>query len=923
MGMNANRYVLPATSTTNWHAQSFEDALADLASSPQGLSASEASERFKQTGPNLLAQSKVEGPLTLIWRQINNPISWLLIGAGALAVLLRKYTDSGVVFGAVVINGIIGFIQEHRAGKAIAALSAMVPENATVLRDGRINTLPAAELVPGDVVQLTGGDRIPADLRLLQVKNLHVDESALTGESVPTLKNHNPVASEAVLGDRLCMAYGGTVVTQGTATGVVVATGNQTELGRINTLLNQTSQLETPLTLQLAQVSKWITIGVVGLSVILFGYGVFVKQAKIDEALLTAITLAVAAIPEGLPAIITIALAIGVRRMAARQAVVRHLPAVETLGSTSVICSDKTGTLTRNEMTVQALWCEEKEYRLSGIGYIPVGSLEGSGQTITELPATLRELLLSGVLCNDADLRQVDAQWAITGDPTEAALVVAGQKIGMQANELRQRHTRVDVLPFESETKYMATLNRGDGIDAVYLKGAPEMVLLRCGLSERDTQIIQAAQQALAEQGMRVLAFARRAPALDMTQLTPEWTASGFTLLGLMGMIDPPRQEAIDAIAICHRAGITVKMITGDHHVTATAIGRELGILKPGDQAIRGVELDSLSNEALIAATRRCHVFARVAPEHKLKLVQALQADGNVVAMTGDGVNDAPALKRADIGIAMGITGTAVAKDAAKVVLADDNFASIAAAVEEGRRVYDNLIKALAFILPTNLSLALTLASAMFFFPAVMVMQLGTELLLPMAPSQILWINLVASVALSAPIAFEVLETSAMRRKPRPKNTPVFSSFIIMRTAVVALVMAAGTCALFLWEYTIRTGGLSGIIDVTLHKQALAEAQTMAVTTMTLFQIFYLFHCRSLRDSLGSLGWFSNPSIWIGIGILLVLQLAFTYLPFMQTLFHSASLDLASWIRAALVAALIIPVISLEKWILNRRSRLA
>lgn len=905
----------------DWHARNGEETLHALTSSIEGLCGATAAERLQQYGPNMLAKAKTDGPLILIWRQINNPISWLLIGAGFLAVLLQKYTDSGVVFGAVVINGIFGFVQEYRAGKAIAALSAMVPENATVLRDGRINTLPASALVPGDVIQLTGGDRIPADLRLLQVKNLRVDESALTGESVPTLKEVHPMPVEAVLGDRLCMAYGGTVVTQGTATGVIVATGNQTELGRINALLNQTSKLETPLTRQLAQVTKWITIAVLGLALILLGYGKFVKQAKLDEALLTAITLAVAAIPEGLPAIITIALAIGVRRMASRRAVVRHLPAVETLGSTSVICSDKTGTLTRNEMTVQALWCSDKEYRLSGIGYSPAGSMSCNGETVHELPGDLQELLLSGVLCNDADLRQEDEKWIITGDPTEAALVVAAQKMGLIANVLRQKHPRIDVLPFESETKYMATHNRGNGIDAVYLKGAPEMVLMRCGLSDQATHKILNAQQAMAEQGMRVLAFAKRATPSELTQLTPEWSTSGFTLLGLMGMIDPPREEAINAIAICHRAGITVKMITGDHQITATAIGRELGILKPGDKAMRGVELESLSDEALIATARQCHVFARVAPEHKLKLVQALQADGNVVAMTGDGVNDAPALKRADIGIAMGITGTAVAKDASKVVLADDNFSTIAAAVEEGRRVYDNLVKALAFILPTNLSLALTLACAMFFFPTVQVLQLGTELLLPMAPSQILWINLVASITLSAPIAFEILESSAMRRKPRPKNTPVFSGFIVFRTALTAIVMAAGTCALFLWEYTMRTGGLGGVIDTATHTLALAEAQTMAVTAITLFQIFYLLHCRSLRDGLASMGWFSNPTVWIGIILLVLLQLAFTYLPFMQTVFHSANLDFGAWLRAALMAAIILPIISFEKWVRKQRDQ--
>jgi Ca2+-transporting ATPase len=896
-----------------WHHQDRDSVLAALGSSSRGLDSATVAGLLETHGPNILAKAKSDGPLILIWRQINNPISWLLVGAGIVAIFLKKYTDAGVVFGAVVINAIIGFIQEYRAGKAIAALSAMVPENATVLRDGRILSLPAAQLVPGDIVQLAGGDRVPADMRLIQVKNLRVDEAALTGESVPTHKDIHPVAAESVLGDRVCMAYGGTVATQGTATGVIIATGNQTELGHINALLNQTPNLETPLTRQLAQVSMWITFAVVGLAVILFGYGVFIKNAKFDEALLTAITLAVAAIPEGLPAIITIALAIGVRRMASRRAVVRHLPAVETLGSTSVICSDKTGTLTRNEMTVQSLWCDEKEYRLSGIGYQPIGTLECNAQVVETLPDPVRDLLICGILCNDSDLQLIDEQWTITGDPTEAALIVAGEKLGLTANELRRQNVRKDVLPFESETKYMATLNDGAGHAAVYLKGAPEMVLSRCALSGATLLKVQAAQEALGEQGMRVLAFARRIPAEGMAELTPEWAASGFSLLGLMGMIDPPRQEAIDAIAVCHRAGITVKMITGDHHVTATAIGRELGILKPGDRAMKGADLDSLSEAELVEAARRCHVFARVAPEHKLKLVKALQADGNVVAMTGDGVNDAPALKRADIGIAMGITGTAVTKDAAKVVLTDDNFASIAAAVEEGRRVYDNLIKALAFILPTNLSLALTLASALFFFPMVEVAGLGIELLLPMEPSQILWINLVASVALSAPLAFEVLERSAMRRKPRPRTEAVFSPFIIFRTALVAIVMALGTCGLFLWEYIIRTGGLGGTIPAELHRQALAEAQTLAVNTITLFQIFYLFHCRSLRDGLASMGWFSNPMVWLGTLILLLLQAAFTYVPFMQTLFHTIHLDLASWIRAAIVASLIIPVISLEK----------
>ncbi len=915
MNLNA-RQLVPDSGA--WHLQSGAEALAALGSTVHGLDAKEAVARQQQYGANVLAQAQADGLWLILWRQVNNPISWLLIAAGAIAVALGKFTDAGVVFGAVVINGIIGFIQEHRAGQAIAALSAMVPENTTVLRAGQPKSVAAVELVPGDIVQLASGERVPADLRLLQVKNLRVDEAALTGESVPVSKSVEAVGAASALGDRVNMAYSGTAVTQGTATGLVVATGSGTELGRINTLLNQTTSLTTPLTSQLAQVTRWITFIVAGLALVLFGYGYLVKHAKATEALLTAITLAVAAIPEGLPAIITIALAIGVRRMAARQAVIRHLPAVETLGSTSVICSDKTGTLTRNEMTVQAVWCQGKEYRLSGVGYAPTGRLEHDGHALAKLPPELHELLLAGVLCNDAALEQQDSRWTIAGDPTEAALVVAGHKAALPAGDLRRQHPRIDVIPFESDTKFMATLHRGGGVEAVFLKGAPEVIVAKCSLDSAGQQAWQDAQQILAEQGMRVLAFARHTPQAGQSHLQPEDVASGCTLLGLMGLIDPPRQEAIDAIAVCQQAGITVKMITGDHPLTAAAIGRELGILQGDEVALRGAELDALSEDELRAVARRVHVFARVAPEHKLRLVAALQADGNVVAMTGDGVNDAPALKRADIGIAMGITGTAVAKDAAKVVLADDNFASIAAAVEEGRRVYDNLVKALAFILPTNLGLALTLTAALFFFPTVQVAGLGAELLLPMAPTQILWINLVASVALSLPVAFEILEPAAMRRKPRPKDAPIFSRFILMRTVVVAVLMATGACLLYLWEYLRRVGSLDAVIPAGTHSTAQAEAQTMAITTITFFQIFYLLHCRSLRDGLAALGWFSNPSVWLGIGILLLLQAGFTYFPFMQALFSSTSLDLAAWLRAALVAAVILPVISLEKWLSRR-----
>ncbi|WP_246560110.1 HAD-IC family P-type ATPase [Geobacter grbiciae] len=898
-----------------WHASSEQEVMVRLETGPDGLAAAEAAERLRRHGPNTLVRKGSDGPLLLLCRQINNPIGWLLIAAGALALALQKPTDAAVVFGAVGINAIIGFIQEYRAGKAIEALSAMIPEAATVLRKGRSLAVHADLLVPGDLVTLQSGDKVPADLRLIRVKNLLVEEAALTGESLPVAKQTGPVAPDAPLGDRVSMAYSGTLVVQGTATGVVVATGNVTELGRINALLNQTRQLETPLTRQLAKVSSGITIAVVVVVAVLIAFGIWIKDAPVGEALMVAVSLAVAAIPEGLPAVITICMAIGVRRMADRHAVVRHLPAVETLGSTSVICSDKTGTLTRNEMTVQVAWLDGHEYRFSGIGYVPVGDLEHDGIRLTEIPSTLLDLLTISILCNDAALHQEGDGWTIAGDPTEAALVVAGRKAGMEAHELRTRHGRLDVIPFESDTKFMATLNRMESRHHILLKGAPETVIERCTLDEPERRQIHEAMETYARQGMRVIACARK-DAGRAEQISLEDVAGGLTFAGLLCMIDPPRTEAMDAIRVCHDAGITVKMITGDHPVTAEAIGRQLGLLQERQAAMEGRRLDGLSDGELQEAALATNVFARVAPEHKIRLVEALQSRGYVVAMTGDGVNDAPALKRADIGVAMGITGTAVSKEAAKVVLMDDNFASIAAAVEEGRRVYDNLIRSLAFVLPTNLGLACTLSLSMFFFPTVRVEGVN-ELLMAMSPSQTLWINLVASVTLSIPLAFEVLEPNAMRRKPRFPDEPAFSGFIVARLMVVAFIMAAGACALFLWEY-FRIAGPEPI-TAAQHALALAEAQTMCVTSITFTQIFYLLNCRSLRDSLLTQGVFSNPAIFIGIGILLLLQACFIYLPPLQAIFGSSPLDSSAWLYAILVGAVVLPVISLGKWVRRHR----
>lgn len=898
-----------------WHSLSAQDVVAELETSLNGLSDREAAERLQKHGSNTLLRKGSDSPWLIFWRQINNPIGWLLIAAGALAVGLQKITDSMVVFGAVIVNAIIGFIQEYRASKTIEALASMVPEFATTLRNGESIAVSAESLVPGDLVILQSGDKVPADLRLIRVKNLLVEEAALTGESLPVAKRSDAVAQDSPLGDRIGMAYSGTLVLQGTATGVVVATGGVTELGRINTLLNQTGQMETPLTRQLAKVSNGITVAIIVVVAALISFGIWVKDAPLGDSLMVAVSLAVAAIPEGLPAVITICLAIGVRRMAERHAIIRHLPAVETLGSTTVICSDKTGTLTRNEMTVQVAWLGGQEYRVSGIGYAPNGEIERDGARLNELPAPLHDLLTIAVLCNDAVVRLEQNIWTITGDPTEAALVVAAEKANLSSQELRSHHARLDVIPFESDSKFMATLNTIDGETHILLKGAPETVLERCTLTGAELRQINEAVATYGRQGMRVIAFAHK-KGVTAQQIEPESVRTGLQFAGLLCMVDLPRTEAMDAIRVCQQAGITVKMITGDHPVTAEAIGRQLGLLPQGQHAMSGRDLDGLSEKQMQDAAMSTNVFARLAPEHKLQLVEALQAQRHVIAMTGDGVNDAPALKRADIGIAMGITGTTVSKEAAKVVLMDDNFASITAAVEEGRRVYDNLIKSLAFMLPTNLGLACTLSVAMFFFPTVQIAGVN-ELLLAMSPSQTLWINLVASVTLSIPLAFEVLEPNAMRRRPRSPEAPVFSGFIVTRLVIVGALMAAGACGLFLWEY-YRIIGQEPVTSAK-HALALAEAQTLCVTSITFTQIFYLLNCRSLNASLFTQGFFSNPTIFIGIGALLVLQTCFIYLPPLQTLFNSAPIDGRGWLFAMAVGATVLPVISFDKWVRNRR----
>ena len=895
-----------------WHAIDYKEVLENFESSLQGLEIEEVNKRQEKYGLNELRRKNKDGVLKVLWRQINNPLIWVLIGSSTLATALGKITDGMVVLAVVVVNSIIGFIQEYKAGKAIEALSNMVPENATVIRNGNIITIPVSEIVPGDIVQVAAGDRIPADMRIIQQKNLQVEEAALTGESVPSQKTTEAVNPDAVLGDRKCMVYSGTLVVSGTATAVVVKTGMDTELGKISDMLNETVDLDTPLTKKLGVIGKYLTIGIVAITAIIMvigtyralGQGVLLFDA-LRESLIFAIALAVGAIPEGLPAVVTIALAIGVQRMAKRNAIIRKLPAVETLGSTTVICSDKTGTLTRNEMTVSELWNYNHSIQVTGVGYHKAGVFKQNNAELAALPEDMLLLLKKAVLCSDANVLYTANEYSISGDPTEVALVVAAAKAGISIDGLRQEIPRKDVVPFDSEKQYMATLN-----DNIILKGAPEVVLKRCsthvGGVNLDTQKIISQIELLGSKGMRVLAIAQKTQNKS-DEISVDDIENGFEFIGLIGMIDPPRTEAIEAIKACHNAGITVKMITGDHHATARAIGMELNLSANGT-VVTGVDLSKMSDAELDKTIQSTNIFARVAPEHKLRLVKALQKANDVVAMTGDGVNDAPSLKQSNVGVAMGITGTSVSKESADIVLADDNFSSIAAAVEEGRRVYDNLLKSLAFLLPTNLGLAFILIYGIIFFPFNPITK---ELLLPMLPVQLLWINLVAAIALALPLAFEVKEPNVMNRPPRKPDEALFNGFVTFRVFFVSILMTVGTIVLFSWEYSYSLS--TGMAQT----DALARSQSIAVTFIIFFQIFYLINCRSLKESVFKIGLFSNGFIFLGIGSIMLLQAMFLYTPFMQKVFGTASLDGKGLFISFVAGSLIFVVISIEKWILR------
>jgi cation-transporting ATPase F len=864
-----------------------------------GLRSSEATRRLDQVGRNALPRLGRQGPLLRLALQFHHPLIYVLLAAVAATVLIGELVDASVILAVVVINAAVGYVQESRAEKALDALLAMVRTQATVIRDGVRRRVSSEQIVPGDLVVLETGDKVPADLRLAAVHDLRIDESALTGESAPVGKAPVELPVDTVLGDRANMAYSGSLVTRGRGRGVVVATGADTEIGHIHRLVGDATTLQTPLTRKLARFSRVLTVAILGLAVLTFALGI-ARGEPAGSMLTAAVALAVGAIPEGLPAVVTITLAIGVARMARRRAIVRRLPAVETLGSTTVICTDKTGTLTANALTVTTISAGGRAYDVTGTGYTPHGEILADGHAI-ELGghSALRECLVAGALCNDSRLTEQNGRWDVVGDPTEAALLAVAAKGGLDVPRLREELPRLDAVPFESGPRYMATLHWDeDGRVVAYVKGAVERIL---GMASwqlavdgstvpLDAACLLARTEELASRALRVLACARVELPRGTTTLSEGILDGRLTVLGLQGMYDPPRPDAIAAVATCRNAGIEVKMITGDHAGTARAIAERFGLgdAQHGPTIVTGVGLHACPADELPDLVARTAVFARVSPEQKLRLVETLQARDHVVAMTGDGVNDAPALRRADIGVAMGVGGTEVAKEAADMVLTDDDFASIEAAIEEGRGVFDNLRKFITFMLPTSMGQGLVILAAILLAAA-----------LPILPVHILWVNMTTAVALGLVLAFEPLEPDVMRRPPLPPSRPLLTGEIVGRIALVSAVMLVGAFAMFHCE-------LGRGVPV-------EEARTVAVNVFVFVQVAYLLNCRSLDRSLWSVGLMSNPWVGVGIASMIALQVVFTYVSWMNQLFHSAPIDGAAWLRIIGVAVVAYVLVEMEK----------
>ncbi len=874
-----------------WHTFKSEEVTEKLqTNSEKGLDLTEFETRLEKFGPNELPEEKQESDFVRFLKQFHNILIYVLIAAAVITAFLGHWVDTIVILAVVVINAIVGYIQEGKAEEAIQQLRKMLSPMANVIRDGHRKEIPASQLVPGDLVLLKSGDRIPADLRLIETNNLRIEEAILTGESQPVEKNTDTTDEGSALGDRLNVAYSGTMVTYGRGKGIVTETGLSTELGKIREMISEVQKLTTPLLRQMDNFAKWLSVVIVIASALILLVGWFVLGQDPVDLFMSVIALAVAAIPEGLPAIMTITLALGVRKMATRNAIIRKLPAVETLGSVGVICTDKTGTLTRNEMMVSRIKTRDNDLKVTGEGYKPEGEFSQLNDSEEKVdPAEIEDvqrLIKVAFFCNDAEITEDEKDgWTLNGDPTEGALIALGAKAGLKQGQGK----RLDSIPFESEHKYMAVLHEFDeGTRKILVKGAPEKIMQFSELDDKSRDRWKEEMDKLASLGLRVMGFAWKEAGENEESLDRKSVESGLTFAGLTGIIDPPRQEALESIKTCKEAGIEIKMITGDHAVTASAIGKKIGI-DNSDKVITGEQLSRIETEKEWekAAEEYC-IFARTNPEHKLRLVEAYQRLGKVVAMTGDGVNDAPALKRADVGVAMGIKGTEVTKNAADMVLADDNFQSIASAVEEGRTIYNNLRKAIIFILPTNGAEALIIICSIL---------LGFTL--PITPVQVLWVNMVTAVTLALALAFEPPEKDIMKIPPRDPSSPVVGRYFLWRITFVSVLVASFSIALFFY--------FKQVADVEF-------ARTIALNTLVAGQVFYLFNTRYLVNScLSFQGIFGNPKILYAAGILLILQLGLTYLPFMQNWFETRSLDLANWGIVTLCGLAVFLLVELEK----------
>jgi magnesium-transporting ATPase (P-type) len=881
------------------HSRSVHELLAELGSGTSGLSAREAAERLRIHGFNRLPEAPRPPALLRFLRQFHNILIYVLLASAAVTLLLGHWIDSGVILAVVLVNAIIGYIQEGKAEKAMEAIHQMLAPRASVLRDDQRLTVDGAELVPGDLVLLEAGDRVPADCRLLREHALAVQEAVLTGESVPVEKDIEPVAAGAALGDRTCMVYSGTLVTAGQAQAVVVATGAATEIGRVSGLLARVETLSTPLVRQMAVFSRWLTFLILLIAGLLLLFGYFVSGLPFGELFMVVVGLSVAAIPEGLPAVLTITFAVGVQAMARRNAIVRRLPAIEALGSVSVICTDKTGTLTRNEMMVASASMAGGVFEVTGVGYAPDGAIKAAQSGVDSSAPGLEALTLACVLCNDAALFERDGLWQMEGDPMEGALLSFAAKAGLDLTATHKEWPRTDTIPFDSRHRFMATLHHNhQGEALIVLKGAPEKVLALCnsqlradgGESALDLAFWHREATRIAEAGQRVLALARRRVPAAHTVLQLSDLEGQMQLVGLVGMIDPPRPEAVAAVRECRSAGIDVKMITGDHAGTAAAIGRQIGLAHTG-KVLTGADLDRMDDATLRAQVRDCDIFARTSPEHKLRLVMALQSQGIAVAMTGDGVNDAPALKRADAGIAMGRKGSEAAKEAAELVLADDNFATIVAAVREGRTVYDNIKKVISWTLPTNAGEAMTIIVALL---------LGMSL--PITAVQILWINLVTAVTLGIALAFEPTEANTMSRPPRRANDPLLSGELVWQMVLVSVLFVAGVFGI--QAYATQRG----------YSPELSH--TLAMNTLVVLEIFNLFFIRNIYGT--SLTWQAvrgTKMVWFTVICVTLAQFAVTYLPPLQKVFGTENVSFMDGLLVVAVGAVTFAVCELEKQI--------